>query len=115
MLYMFLLTRATAYSATEVHVCYSAEARTLHCLLLVLVTYYLEVSAGVGNMFGEYTYHTVQHIHCFSNTLKDGLLMYMQIHANADDFGLGGFPDSLTTGHAGGRVGCCTIGIARGN
>ena len=52
---MFLLTRATAYSATEVHVCYSAGTRTLHCLLLFLVTYYFEVSAGVGNMFGEYT------------------------------------------------------------
>ncbi|KAJ8047323.1 Superoxide dismutase [Cu-Zn] [Holothuria leucospilota] len=34
------------------------------------------------------------------------------IHAGEDDLGLGGFPDSLTTGHAGARLACCVIGIA---
>jgi Cu-Zn family superoxide dismutase len=33
------------------------------------------------------------------------------VHADEDDLGLGGFPDSLTTGHAGKRVGYAVIGI----
>ena len=32
-----------------------------------------------------------------------------QIHQDQDDFGLGGHSDSLTTGHAGSRIGCCVI------
>lgn len=35
------------------------------------------------------------------------------VHSGVDDLGLGGVPASLTTGNAGGRVGCCTISIAR--
>jgi Cu-Zn family superoxide dismutase len=31
------------------------------------------------------------------------------IHALEDDHGQGGFEDSKTTGHAGGRIGCCVI------
>ena len=31
------------------------------------------------------------------------------LHADADDLGQGGFEDSLTTGHAGGRIGCGEI------
>jgi Cu-Zn family superoxide dismutase len=34
------------------------------------------------------------------------------IHEDIDDFGLGGYNDSLTTGHAGKRIGCGIIGIA---
>lgn len=34
------------------------------------------------------------------------------VHADQDDLGLGGHDDSLTTGHAGARIGCCVIGIA---
>jgi superoxide dismutase, Cu-Zn family len=33
------------------------------------------------------------------------------VHADKDDFGRGGFPDSKTTGHAGARVACGVIGI----
>ncbi|XP_078699422.1 superoxide dismutase [Cu-Zn]-like [Branchiostoma floridae x Branchiostoma belcheri] len=32
------------------------------------------------------------------------------VHADEDDLGRGGFSDSLTTGHAGARVGCGIIG-----
>lgn len=31
------------------------------------------------------------------------------VHADPDDFGLGGFSDSTTTGHAGARLGCGVI------
>jgi Cu-Zn family superoxide dismutase len=30
-----------------------------------------------------------------------------------DDCGKGGFPDSLTTGHAGKRIACAVIGYAK--
>ncbi|XP_037560209.1 superoxide dismutase [Cu-Zn]-like [Dermacentor silvarum] len=33
------------------------------------------------------------------------------VHAGEDDLGRGGHNDSLTTGHAGGRLTCCVIGI----
>jgi len=32
------------------------------------------------------------------------------IHADEDDLGLGNFPDSLTTGHSGARIGCAIFG-----
>jgi Cu-Zn family superoxide dismutase len=35
------------------------------------------------------------------------------VHADPDDFGLSGHSDSLTTGHAGKRIGCGVIGIAK--
>jgi Cu-Zn family superoxide dismutase len=34
------------------------------------------------------------------------------VHAGEDDLGLGGKPDSKTTGAAGGRLACCVVGIA---
>ena len=33
------------------------------------------------------------------------------IHSGTDDLGTGGFEDSKTTGHAGGRLGCGVIGL----
>jgi Cu-Zn family superoxide dismutase len=35
------------------------------------------------------------------------------IHEDPDDNGLGGFPDSLTTGHAGKRLACAVIGYSK--
>ena len=35
------------------------------------------------------------------------------VHADPDDLGKGGFPDSKTTGHAGGRLSCGVIGFAQ--
>ena len=32
------------------------------------------------------------------------------VHADEDDLGKGGHPDSLTTGHAGSRIACGVIG-----
>ena len=44
-----------------------------------------------------------------SNIIGRGLIL----HADEDDLGLGGFPDSLTTGHAGARIACSVIGYAK--
>jgi len=46
-----------------------------------------------------------------SNIIGRGLI----IHADEDDLGLGGQPDSLTTGHAGARIACSVIGYANMN
>jgi Cu-Zn family superoxide dismutase len=43
------------------------------------------------------------------NIIGRGLI----IHADEDDLGLGTFPDSLTTGHSGKRIGCAVIGYAK--
>jgi len=37
------------------------------------------------------------------------------VHADEDDLGRGGYPDSKTTGHAGARVACGVIGLAKPN
>jgi len=46
-----------------------------------------------------------------ANILGRGLI----IHADPDDCGKGGQPDSLTTGHAGKRIACAVIGYAKEN
>ena len=37
----------------------------------------------------------------------------LMLHADEDDLGLGNHDDSLTTGHAGARIACALIGIAK--
>ena len=39
--------------------------------------------------------------------------MLQQVHADEDDLGRGGFEDSKTTGHAGGRLACGVIGLGK--
>lgn len=45
------------------------------------------------------------------NIIGRGLI----IHADPDDCGEGGMPDSLKTGHAGKRIACAVIGYAKDN
>ena len=46
----------------------------------------------------------------------DNIRTYQDIKPNigTDDLGLGGEDDSLTTGHAGARAGCCIINLIEG-
>jgi len=44
-----------------------------------------------------------------ANIIGRGLI----IHEDPDDCGQGGFPDSLTTGHAGKRIACAIIGYSK--
>jgi Cu-Zn family superoxide dismutase len=46
-----------------------------------------------------------------ANIIGRGLV----IHEDPDDCGLGGQADSLTTGHAGKRIGCAVIGYSKDN
>jgi Cu-Zn family superoxide dismutase len=46
-----------------------------------------------------------------ANIIGRGLI----IHADPDDCGLGGQPDSLKTGHAGKRIACAVIGYGKEN
>ena len=48
-------------------------------------------------------------------TVPTQLITYMlcQVHEGEDDLGKGGHDDSLTTGHAGGRLSCGVIGYKK--
>ena len=66
----------------------------------------------VANNKGEamYTfYDDVVKLKGKANIIGRGLI----IHEDADDYGEGGFPDSLTTGHAGKRIACAVIGYSK--
>ena len=68
----------------------------------------------VANQKGEamYTfYDDVVKLKGKANILGRGLI----IHEDADDYGEGGFSDSLTTGHAGKRIACAVIGYSKNN
>jgi len=66
----------------------------------------------VANHKGEaiYTfYDDVVKLKGKANIIGRGLI----IHEDADDYGDGAFPDSLTTGHAGKRIACAVIGYSK--
>jgi Cu-Zn family superoxide dismutase len=57
----------------------------------------------------KFTDHMIKLRGTKCNIIGRGLI----IHADEDDLGLGRFPDSLTTGHAGKRIACAVIGYAK--
>jgi Cu-Zn family superoxide dismutase len=67
------------------------------------------------NMNGDAVYKMVDNMIKLrgnkSNIIGRGLI----IHADPDDCGQGGQPDSLTTGHSGKRIACAVIGYAKEN
>jgi Cu-Zn family superoxide dismutase len=67
------------------------------------------------NKNGEAIYNTVDDFIKLrgikANIIGRGLI----IHADPDDCGKGGQPDSLTTGHSGKRIACAVIGYAKEN
>lgn len=64
-----------------------------------------------ANEQGEAVFNfTDSHISLGPNT-RNILGRTVVVHSDRDDLGKGGESDSLTTGHAGGRVACGVIGI----
>ena len=62
-------------------------------------------TGDLGNVEeGKYTY-TLHDV-----SVADILGRSVIVHADEDDYGLGGKEDSLTTGHAGARIACAVIG-----
>lgn len=45
-------------------------------------------------------------------SLVNNFRINYKVHADPDDLGKGGFDDSKTTGHAGARLACGTIGLS---
>jgi Cu-Zn family superoxide dismutase len=62
-------------------------------------------TGDLGNVeVGKYTYN----LHGVS--VEDIVGRSVIVHADEDDYGLGGKDDSLTTGHSGKRIACAVIG-----
>jgi superoxide dismutase, Cu-Zn family len=62
-------------------------------------------TGDLGNVTqGKYTY-TLHDV-----SVADVLGRSMIVHASEDDCGLGGYDDSLKTGHSGSRIACAVIG-----
>ena len=62
---------------------------------------------GIANINMKDTYVKLRGIK--SNVIGRSLI----IHEDPDDLGMGGYNDSLTTGHAGARVTCAVIGYSK--
>jgi len=62
-----------------------------------------------GNVNLEFVDHQIK----LSGTKRNIIGRAVVIHADKDDNGLGGFEDSLTTGHAGARIACAVIGYSK--
>ena len=67
------------------------------------------VSDKDGNVKCEFSDHMIK-LHGFKSNIIGRAIV---IHADCDDNGLGGFDDSLTTGHAGKRIACAVIGYSK--
>jgi Cu-Zn family superoxide dismutase len=63
-------------------------------------------TGDLGNIEGtsKYTYILLD------VTVDDIMGRSVIVHADIDDYGLGGMKDSLTTGHSGARIACAVIG-----
>ena len=64
---------------------------------------------------GQSIYNTVDDVIKLRGTKANIIGRGLIIHADPDDCGKGGQPDSLTTGHAGKRIACAIIGYAKDN
>ena len=64
---------------------------------------------------GQAIYNTVDNVIKLRGTKANIIGRGLIIHADPDDCGKGGQPDSLTTGHAGKRIACAVIGYAKEN
>ena len=64
---------------------------------------------------GQAIYNTVDDVIKLRGTKANIIGRGLIIHADPDDCGKGGQPDSLTTGHAGKRIACAVIGYAKDN
>ena len=64
------------------------------------------------NTKGEAKYTFYDDVICLHGTKSNIIGRGLIIHADEDDCGQGGQPDSLTTGHAGKRIACSVIGYA---
>ncbi len=69
----------------------------------------------VTNSKGEAIYKMVDDVIKLRGTKSNIIGRGLIIHADPDDCGQGGQPDSLTTGHAGKRIACAVIGYAKDN
>jgi Cu-Zn family superoxide dismutase len=69
----------------------------------------------VTNSKGEAIYKMVDDVIKLRGTKSNIIGRGLIIHADPDDCGQGGQPDSLTTGHAGKRIACAVIGYAKEN
>jgi Cu-Zn family superoxide dismutase len=67
----------------------------------------------VTNSKGEAVYKMVDDVIKLRGTKSNIIGRGLIIHADPDDCGQGGQPDSLTTGHAGKRIACAVIGYAK--
>ena len=65
------------------------------------------------NKYGQAKYSMTDDIIKLRGTKANILGRGLIIHADPDDCGQGGQPDSLTTGHAGKRIACAVIGYSK--
>ena len=65
------------------------------------------------NAYGQAKYQMTDEVIKLRGTKSNIIGRGLIIHADPDDCGKGGQPDSLTTGHAGKRIACAVIGYSK--